>query len=806
MGFFYRDQKREESPHDSRRVIPDKISRPWEKGYKINNRWEILDIKRGGMGIIYIVHDHEWLRKFALKSFQDRFLQDEDTVRRFMAEAETWTTLERHTNIVFAEFVEKIEGKPVLFLEYIESGDLSRFIGKLGIVESLDFAIQFCSGMEYAYRKLGVIHRDIKPGNVMVQKDPRFRSGYCYKVSDFGLVKALGGKFEEQLFEVSTGLGTTPFMPPEQYPEKVQKMFSYSGKVTTRSDIYAFGVTLYLLLTGRLPFTDISQVFTRHPARPKSLNPGLPERLDALIMRCLEKDPDNRYPDFTALKEDLIEIINGLTREQYIVIGKQEDLTNIEWLNRGVALANLGKYHDAIEFFDKSITTNPSEPRAWKDKGNTLARLNQIPEAIRCFDKALKLDSGYAKAWSGKGIALGKTGNYQEAIMCYYKALEIRPDFAETLNYIGLAFGGLGNHLEAIKYYERALAINPRDPTVLTNMGASVSALKKYKEAVPYFDRAVEINPRDPQVLTTKGMSLYGFEKYSEALEYFNRAIVLDPAWHMAWYGKGVSLAALGKSEEAIQCLEKHIRLFPSSLIQAGVVPTVHQAQDIIGQLKKREAHNCVPKDLGKSPGSPGQVGKSPVIDQRTRESWHKEAANLINRQKFKEAVVVCEKILEVNQKDAGAWNNKGIALANLGEFQKAIACHDNALEINPRDTHAWNNKGLDYAEIGLFSETVECYNHALEINPDDALAWHNKGLALASLKKFTDAITCYDKAMKIRPDYDLAYFSRGAALANIGKYPEAVYCFEQFIRYAKPEHTPMVKEAQQILRQLKSK
>lgn len=804
MELYDRDQKCEGA--GSKQEIPASVVRPWKVGYRINNRWEILDIKQGGMGVVYIVHDHEWMRKFALKFFQDRFLRNEDTVRRFMAEAETWTKLDRHTNIVYAEFVEKIEGKPVLFLEYIESGDLSRFIGKLGIVESLDFAIQFCTGMDYAYRKLGLIHRDIKPGNVMVQKDPRFKSGYCFKVSDFGLVKALGAEFDDTLIKVSTGLGTVIFMPLEQFPEQFRKPSSYTGRVTTKSDVYSFGVTLYLLLTGRLPFTDIGQVFTRYPARPKSLNPAIPGRLDALIMRCLEKDPDNRYADFTALKEELIQIINGLVQEQYSVIGKQEDLTNIEWLNRGVALANLGKYHEAIEYFDKSIAMNPSEPRAWNDKGNTLARLNQIPEAIRCFNKALELYPGYANGWCGKGIALGKTGNYQGAIMCFNKALEIHPDHAEALNHKGLALGGLGNHQDAIRYYERALEINPRDPTVLINMGASLSALLRYKEAVPYFDRAVGINPRDPQVLTTKGMSLYGFGNYTEALGYFNESIELDPAWYVAWYGKGVTLAALGKNREAIRCLEKHISLFPPSLIQSGAAPTVHQARDIIRQLKGREVQSCVPVDLGKSPGSAGHPGSRPVIDQRSLESWHKEAANLINRQKFKEAVAVCEKILGVNQKDAGAWNNKGIALANLGEFEKAIECHDKALEINRRDTHAWNNKGLDYAELGWFSETVRCYDHTLDIDPDDALAWHNKGLALANMKKYMEAIACFDKALKLSPDYDMAYFSRGAALASSGKYSEAIPCFEQFIRYAKPEHASMVQEAQQILRQLKGR
>ena len=197
----------------------------WDIGYKILNRWEITDIKKGGMGIVYIARDHEWDRIFAIKTFQDKFIWDEVVIQRFIEEAKIWTKLERHTNIVFANFVLKIEGKPLLFLEYIDGGNLEPFIGNLTIEESLDFAIQFCTGMEYAFNKRKVIHRDIKPGNVMVQKDPRFRFGHAYKITDFGLVKVLGNEIFGGSVKVSGGIGTLLFMPPEQFPGQTQDGF-----------------------------------------------------------------------------------------------------------------------------------------------------------------------------------------------------------------------------------------------------------------------------------------------------------------------------------------------------------------------------------------------------------------------------------------------------------------------------------------------------------------------------------------------------------------------------------------------------
>jgi len=376
MGLFDIFRKSKDEPKPKKDSYTAETSKPWEVGYKILNRYEIMDIKKGGMGIVYIAHDHEWNQIFAVKTFQDKFLWDEDSIARFMAEAETWTELERHTNIVFANFILEIEKKPLIFLEYMDGGDLNRFIGSFDIPSSLDFAIQFCNGMEYAYNKLGVIHRDIKPGNVMISTDKRFKSGYAFKITDFGLAKALGEEFSEEFVEISTGMGTLPFMPPEQFPEHIQRKFGFGGTITTKTDVYSFGVTFYQLLTGKLPFTNIAEIFEKHPESPRTLNPDIPEELDRLIMRCLKKNPQDRYNDFRELKEELIRIYNDLTGEKYVVIGKKEPFTGVDWSNKGVALGALGKYHEAIECFDKALDINPRHELAIKNKEIALSLLH----------------------------------------------------------------------------------------------------------------------------------------------------------------------------------------------------------------------------------------------------------------------------------------------------------------------------------------------------------------------------------------------------------------------------------------------
>jgi len=158
-------------------------SRDWTIGSRIKNRWQIHDIKRGGMGVVYIVYDHEWKEAFAAKTFQDEvFERNPETADRFIKEARAWVNLDLHENITQARFVEDIDGKPCLFLEYVSGGDLSPWIGPRLTgkqPEVIGLAIQFCDGMTHALSKGIKAHRDIKPGNCLVTE------GGTIKITDF---------------------------------------------------------------------------------------------------------------------------------------------------------------------------------------------------------------------------------------------------------------------------------------------------------------------------------------------------------------------------------------------------------------------------------------------------------------------------------------------------------------------------------------------------------------------------------------------------------------------------------------------
>ena len=579
MGIFdsFRREKREERSMGMKPQTPPRRERAspgmWQVGDRIQDRYEIQDIKWGAMGIVYIALDHEWDRMFAIKTFQDKFLWDEDAIDRFMNEAETWVNLERHTNIVFANFVQKIEGKPYIVLEYIKGGDLSRYIGKLDIPHALDFAIQFCNGMDYAYKKLGVIHRDIKPQNVMITTEG------VLEVTDFGLAKAvgqrvLGEKLEVGSLVVSRGMGTPVYMPSEQFPEEIQKRFHCPPReVTTRSDIYSFGVTFYQVLTGRLPFATIEQIFTQNPLNPQALNPHIPNQLNLLLLNCLKSDTRARCESFTELIGQLIEIYHALPREQkifgkrYVIKGKKEPLTAIDWSNKGISLGELGRHQEAIDCLNKALELeiNPRYASAlvWINKGHVLTKLGRHQEAIACHDKALGINPRNALAWNNKGSALTALGRHQKAIAYFDKALGINPRNALAWNNKGSVLTKLGRHQEAIAYFDKALEINPRDAGAWNNKGYALTALGRHQKAIAYFDKALEIDSRYALAWNNKGYVLGKLARHQEAIAYFDKALEIDSRYALAWNNKGYDLRKLGRHREAIACYDKALEINP---------------------------------------------------------------------------------------------------------------------------------------------------------------------------------------------------------------------------------------------------
>jgi len=389
----------------------------------------------GGMGVVRIVLKEGQF--FAVKTPRSELLADPSTVKRFVAEARTWMGLERHSNIVCALLVRETAGLPYLFLEYADAGNLEQGLGKLPVPQVLDYAIQLCTGMSYALHKAGIVHRDLKPANILLSKDNRFRFGYAVKVTDFGLAgvwkNAVSDKLDTVETQMSRGMGTWPYMPPEQFPEDVQAQFGFHPQpVTVRSDIYSFGILLYELLTGRRPFQSVQEIFASSAQAPGVKNQGFPKKISALIQHCLAKSPDQRFTSFEEIQAELTDIYKKLTGESYVVIGKPEELTYLDWTARGASLVALGDYREGHRSFEKALTLAHEFPPAWQGKGLCMEYSGLFDQALSCYDSAIQNNPYLEEALLGKARCITQKNRFGEAVTCYERAYE-----AQLLTSIG---------------------------------------------------------------------------------------------------------------------------------------------------------------------------------------------------------------------------------------------------------------------------------------------------------------------------------------------------------------------------------
>jgi serine/threonine-protein kinase len=253
----------------------------------------------GGMADVYLAEDQELGRRVAIKILNGRHANDDQFIERFRREAKNAAAL-NHPNIVSIYDRGEAEDTYYIAMEFLDGRSLKELIvghGQAPVKVAVEYARQILSALRFAHRH-GIVHRDIKPHNVLVDREGRV------KVTDFGIARA----GTSQMTETGSIVGTAQYLSPEQ---------ARGGEVDQRSDLYSLGIVLYELLTGKTPFEGDTpvEIAMKHlstpPQPPSKLRSDIPRELDMVVLRALAKDPDDRYQSADEMEADLERVSRG---------------------------------------------------------------------------------------------------------------------------------------------------------------------------------------------------------------------------------------------------------------------------------------------------------------------------------------------------------------------------------------------------------------------------------------------------------------------------------------------------------------
>jgi len=570
---------------------------------KIISHYRILEkIGEGGMGEVYLAEDTKLERKVALKFLSKHLTSDEESLERFKREARAAAKL-NHQNIVTIHEINEHEGNTYIAMEYIEGENVREKLkiknAKLKISDVVNFATQICEGLQEAHNA-GIIHRDIKPENILTDKNGRV------KILDFGLARIKG---TSKLTKEMVTTGTFAYMSPEQFQ---------GVEVDHRTDIWSFGVVLFEMLTGELPFWGAYEasimyaVLNEVPNEIRNLRKDVPKNLEKVIKKCLKKNREQRYKEIFEVLDDLRKPVTiSITEEhiksvavlpfenmsvdaeqEYFCDGMTEEiinaLTHIENLKviaRSSAFMFKGKHRDLREIGRKLGVEHLLEGSVRKS-GNKLRITAQLIEA-----------DGGSHLWSEKfDREMEDIFNIQDEIsLAIVDCLKIKllgeereallkhsttDEYAYNLYLQGRFFWNkltLNDLKNAMSCFDKAIESDPDFALAYFGLADTYwmlhqvvpltadDALPKTKDAAM---RALEIDDTLEEAQALVGFLLFSYEwNWSEAEEYLKKAYSLNPRSGPVKMYYSAFLQYTGKKMESIKMMEETLETDPLSLV-----------------------------------------------------------------------------------------------------------------------------------------------------------------------------------------------------------------------------------------------
>ena len=741
------------------------------------SRYQVIEeLGHGGMGVVYKVFDTEIKEKVALKLLKPEIASDRETIERFSNELKYARKIS-HRNVCRMYDLGKEAGNYFITMEYVSGEDLKSFIRRsrqLAVGTAVFMAKQVCDGLVEAHR-LGVVHRDLKPGNIMIDREGNA------KIMDFGIARSISAK---GITGAGVMIGTPEYMSPEQVEGK---------DVDQRSDIYSLGVILYEMVTGRVPFegeTPLSVAVrqkTEAAPDPRKSNAQVPEDLSHLILKCLEKDKERRYQNADELRANLEKIEKGIpTTERPIpkrktVTSKPITVTlSREKLLIPTAVIALVAIAAVIwfVFLKKEASILPEQKRSIA----VISFENQTGD--KAYDYLSKVipnllitnleQSGYfnVTTWERLRDLLKQVGKGDVEFINSDLGFELcQKDGVEVI-----VLGFVSKSGNTFVTDAKVLDVGTKKLLGTTNSrGDSPDSI--FKNQVDDLSRqiaknvglperrieAAKMRVRDVTTSSTEAYNCYlkGREQlidfdWDGARQSFEKAVQLDPTFAAAYFCLSWAYAMLNNGRERNEALKKAWNFSQKATEKEKLFIEADYALKIENDSEK-----------------------SFRILKETAEKYSKDkevhfllARSYSNRAMHKQSIEEYNKALSLDPNYADALNMIAYEYMASQNFEKAVEYFKRYVSVLPGKPNPLDSLAEAYFLMGKLDQAIENYKKALEVKPDFYPSMAALAYIYAVREDYPEASKWLDKYLEVAPSSGaklLGYFRKGFYSAWLG-------------------------------------
>jgi eukaryotic-like serine/threonine-protein kinase len=730
-----------------------------QPGVLFGERYEILGVLgQGGMGAVYKARDRELDRLIALKVIRPELATDPAILLRFKQELILSRNI-THKNVVRIYDLSEAEGIRFISMEYVDGEDLRTILRreqKLTPKDAISVVEQVCRALDAAHSE-GVIHRDLKPQNIMRDKHGRV------VVMDFGLARSLG---ETGMTQTGAIVGTLEYMSPEQ---------ALGSTLDPRSDIFSVGLIFYELLTGRAPYeadTAIASLMkrTREDARAASdVEASVPKSLSAIVSRCLERDPANRY-------HSAVELLQQLTTWE------ANPNISAETLSKMIAHPIVRRSRFSLELPGKSWMWIAGAVFAI-----LLAILGERTLLTRTASPSGETSRGIPSLKQGKYVAILPLKKVGDEKALGYVADGIQEALAAKL------FQLKEVHLASADAVEKAAAKDLPLSKLARELGSNL-----------VLEGTVQGNSDKLRVTVSLDDATTGKRVWSNEFSGASGDVL---ALEDQIYGSVATALDLKPTDEEQARLGAHptenLKAYDLYLQGRNVLRNGHNQDDYRKSVGLFE--QAIDKDPNFALAYTGLADSSIRMYGETKESIWSQKATLAAQQaerlsnnlpevhlslgsvysntgKNTEAITELKRALELAPNSDEAYRNLGDAYNRSGQSDYAIAAFQKAVEANP---YNWSNHialGNAYFGIGDSAKALAEYQKVTELATDNPMGYTDIGSVYLREGKWSDAIPQFQKALALSPD-STTYSDLGTAYFFLKNYDESTKMYEKAVQ-----------------------